>query len=268
MINHFKERIEETLKQLSDLQSPFFSSLYEGGRYALLAPGKRIRPLLTLLTAEMVQEGGSEKALHPACALEMVHTYSLIHDDLPAMDNDDFRRGRPTLHRVYSEGHAILVGDHLLTQAFEVLSNAPSLTASQKIALVKALAKAAGGEGMIGGQVMDIEQSTLFNETHLRKTAALFRASIEFGGIVTDVSPAILQQLSAFGIQLGLLFQIVDDILDEDGLLNVDEADKTMQKRYGEALQTLQALPYETGALQQITEWIASQVQKTLRPSV
>lgn len=268
MIETFKKRIEDTLKQVTDLQSPFFSSLYEGGRYALLAPGKRIRPLLTLLAAEMVEEEGSERALYPACALEMVHTYSLIHDDLPAMDDDDFRRGRPTLHRVYSEGHAILVGDHLLTSAFEVLADAPDLGASQKVALIRALAKAAGAEGMIGGQIMDIEQSPLFHETHLRKTAALFRASLEFGGIVMEVSPPILHLFGLFGTQLGLLFQIVDDILDEDGPLESNEAYMTMHMRHTEALQTLEALPYNTQFLTEVTNWVAAQAHKTLRSSL
>lgn len=154
-----KKKINDTLDALISLKSPFSPSLYEGGRYALLAPGKRIRPLLTLCAVEMLDETCVEAALIPASALEMVHTYSLIHDDLPCMDDDDFRRGLPTLHRVYTEAHAVLMGDYLLTYAFEILSTAPSLTPLQQVALVKSLALASGGEGMIGGQIMDIEHS-------------------------------------------------------------------------------------------------------------
>lgn len=259
IIEPLKERIEETLRELSSLQSPLFSSLYEGGRYALLSSGKRIRPLLTLLAVEMIQKDALEKALRPACALEMVHTYSLIHDDLPSMDNDDFRRGKPTLHRVYTEGHAILIGDNLLTSAFEVLSDAPDLTPHQKIALVKALALAAGGDGMIGGQVMDIEKSMLFDETHLRKTAALFRAALEFAAIITDVAPSVKTLLALFGTQFGLLFQIVDDIVDQDCLLETDAAIEMMELRHTNALKTLHSLPFDTELLCQLTDWIISQ---------
>jgi len=256
MIDLYKTRIDETLSTLIPSISPFSTSLYEGGRYALLAPGKRIRPLLTLCTVEMLRENALEAALIPACALEMVHTYSLIHDDLPCMDNDDFRRGLPTLHRVYTEGHAVLVGDYLLTYAFEVIAKAPLIGSEQKILLTQKLAAAAGGEGMISGQVMDIENSKHIEEMHSRKTAALFCAAVEFGGIVAQCSLEIMSLLHTFGIQFGKLFQMVDDILDSDHPLGLDKAQAAALLYLQSSLEILDKLPFNNIALKTLTQLV------------
>lgn len=212
-------RVEAHLDSLVPVKKVAHRHLYEAARYSLLGPGKRIRPILTLATNEAL--GGNEShALTPACALELIHTYSLIHDDLPCMDNDDFRRGKPTLHRVYPEGHAVLTGDYLLTHAFDVLCHSPGLNESQKLQLVATLAQSAGGEGMIAGQVLDISAEgkqidlTTLQQIHLAKTAALLTAAITFGGVIANASMTQMESLKKFGHHIGLAFQIVDDILD------------------------------------------------------
>jgi len=258
MIEELKKRIEETLTHLIPCNSPFFPSLYAGGKYALLAPGKRIRPLLTVCTATIFKEDAAESALIPACALEMVHTYSLIHDDLPCMDDDDFRRGLPTLHRVYTEGHAVLMGDYLLTYAFETIASAPFLGAEQKVALMQILAKAAGGEGMIGGQIMDIEHSPYIEEMHARKTAALFAAAVEFGGIISLCNAETISLLHTFGMQFGKLFQMIDDLLDGDHPLGQQQAQAVVSSLFDDALKTLDRLPGDTTTLKKLTEQVFS----------
>lgn len=214
-----KQIIDEALDRLLPLSEGIHSDLYAAARYAVLGTGKRLRPLIAITTAELL--GAPLKtALTPACAIEMIHAYSMVHDDLPCMDDDDFRRGRPTVHRVYSEGHAVLTGDFLLTYAFEVVAKEESLSANQKIALVQLLAKSAGGEGMIGGQLLDIEAPTknvdfdALKIIHKKKTGALIAAAFICGGIAANVSSAIIGQLEEIGFTLGLAFQIVDDILD------------------------------------------------------
>lgn len=238
--------INGELERLVPPNSPFYPSLLEGARYSLLAPGKRIRPLLTLTAAEMLEKGSGQRALQPACALEMIHCYSLIHDDLPCMDDDDFRRGRPTLHKVYTEGHAVLVGDYLLTKAFEVLSFAPFLSSDQRLSLIQMLSKTAGGEGMIGGQVMDIEENGAISELHQRKTGALFQCALAFGGIITGASAKIQSKLIEFGKCFGELFQVVDDILDNDHPLGIDKAHATYYLLESQAISALEGLPGET----------------------
>ena len=157
MISVFKEKIDRELDTLTSQFPAHLFSLYEGARYSLLGSAKRIRPLLTLVVAEMLQQEGHLLALRPACALEMVHTYSLIHDDLPAMDDDDLRRGQPTCHKKFGEALAILAGDALLTLAFQVLATGyPPATAS---ACCRELALGAGAEGMVGGQVEDLAET-------------------------------------------------------------------------------------------------------------
>lgn len=195
------------------------STLLDAARYALLGGGKRIRPQLTLdVTAHF--GGDIEKALTPACAIEMIHSYSLIHDDLPCMDDDDFRRGRPTVHKQYDEAIAVLSGDYLLTRAFEVLTTAPNLTPEQRIALMQELSFGANDVGMIGGQVLDIEaeRGTLtvdeLKEVHAKKTGALFSAAAIFGGIVAGVDEEQIERLRRYGIHVGIAFQIQDDIKD------------------------------------------------------
>lgn len=250
--------IDQELARLVPETSPHYASLLEGARYSLLAPGKRIRPLLTLYTAEMLEPGSTQKALVPGCALEMVHCYSLIHDDLPCMDDDDERRGRPTLHKVYNEGHAVLVGDYLLTHAFAVLAEAPHLDAEQRLALVQTLAHTAGGEGMIGGQIMDIEKSSEIALMHQRKTAALFQCALLFGGIVAKASEETTKKLSSFGALFGELFQVVDDILDDDHPLGQAQAYETGARLEKEALDMLHTLPGDTTSLESIVRQICA----------
>lgn len=211
--------IEATLDRLIPEANVPYRELYHSARYSLLGGGKRLRPILTLATTEALG-GCLEDALVPSCALEMIHTYSLIHDDLPCMDDDDFRRGKPSLHKVFSEGHAVLTGDFLLTHAFSVLAKAPRLSAEQKIKLIDILSRDAGGEGMIAGQVMDLkaEGVQIDLETlqliHTKKTGALIIASLEFGGVISHASDAQMELIRQFGQEIGLAFQIIDDVLD------------------------------------------------------
>jgi geranylgeranyl diphosphate synthase type II len=196
------------------------STIHRAMRYSLFAGGKRIRPLLCIAAAEAVSPApaGIESA---ACALELIHTYSLIHDDLPALDNDDLRRGRPTCHKVFGDAMAILAGDALLTLAFEALSKLENADACRRIELVRELATAAGTVGgMIGGQVNDLEgegqppTASLLESIHRAKTGALLRASVRMGAIYAGADPGELAALTAFGEHIGLAFQIVDDVLD------------------------------------------------------
>jgi geranylgeranyl diphosphate synthase type II len=201
-----------------EIENP--ATIHSAMRYSLFAGGKRIRPLLAIAAAQAVSDApiGIESC---ACALEMIHTYSLIHDDLPALDNDDFRRGRPTCHKVYGEAMAILAGDALLTLAFEVLAKMQNADAAKRIELVGELAAASGTVGgMIGGQVNDIEgegkhpTAHLLESIHRAKTGALLRASVRMGAIYAGAAADQLAALTSFGEHIGLAFQIVDDILD------------------------------------------------------
>jgi geranylgeranyl diphosphate synthase, type II len=249
-------------RQLDQLIPENPNNLNAAARYSLLGGGKRIRPILTLATTQVLQ-GNVKTALNPACALEMVHTYSLIHDDLPAMDNDDFRRGKPTLHKVYPESHAILTGDFLLNYAFELLAESPGLSADQKIALIMALTKAGGAEGMIGGQIMDLEANgqelslTTLEMIHRRKTSALIEAAFSFGAIIAQAKEEEKVILKNFGRSVGLIFQIVDDVLDISTdkkttyatLLGVEGALKLAKEIHHIALSLLSELPYDATLL-------------------
>ena len=208
-------------------------TIHRAMRYSLFAGGKRVRPLLAIAAAETVSDApaGIESA---ACALEMIHTYSLIHDDLPALDNDDLRRGRPTCHKVFGEAMAILAGDSLLTLAFEVLAKLEGLSAGCRVDLVRELATASGtAGGMIGGQVNDIEgegkppTAELLESIHRAKTGALLRASVRIGAIYAGADATQLAALTSFGEHIGLAFQIVDDILD------VEESSEALGKTAG-----------------------------------
>jgi geranylgeranyl diphosphate synthase type II len=195
--------------------------IYEAMRYSLLAGGKRLRPILCLATCEMA--GGTiVMAMPTACALEMIHTMSLIHDDLPAMDNDDYRRGKLTNHKVYGENIAILAGDGLLAYAFElVTANTRDVPAERVLQVITRLGRAVGAAGLVGGQVVDLESEGQLNvsiETlnfiHNHKTAALLEACVVCGGILAGAPEPDLQRLSRYAQNIGLAFQIVDDILD------------------------------------------------------
>jgi geranylgeranyl diphosphate synthase type II len=194
-------------------------TIHRAMRYSLFAGGKRLRPIACLAAAEAC--GGSEKnALPAACAVECIHTYSLIHDDLPCMDDDDFRRGRPTSHKVFGEGIAVLAGDALLTQAFEILAAAPENSRYKTRDLLRELSVAAGSRKLIAGQVADLEaEGKKSTRSELRfihecKTAAMIVVSLRLGAMSANATPAKLAGLTAFGENLGLAFQVIDDILD------------------------------------------------------
>jgi geranylgeranyl diphosphate synthase type II len=196
--------------------------LREAIRYSLLAGGKRIRPLLVLATGDLV--GAPHGATIPfACGIEMIHTYSLVHDDLPAMDDDDVRRGLPASHRVFGEGLAILVGDALLTEAFATMTKARGVPPARVVAALAAVAEAAGEIGMVGGQALDLaaEGAQLpldeLRALHAAKTGALIRASVRVGAILGGARPGVQRTLGRYGAALGLCFQITDDILDAAG---------------------------------------------------
>ena len=199
--------------------------IFEAVRYSLFAGGKRIRPILCIAAAEAVG-GTADSVLPVACALECIHTYSLIHDDLPAMDNDDFRRGRPTSHKVFGEAVAILAGDALLTEAFSLLARAgqhPGIDPSRLLQVIGLVAHAAGIWGMIGGQVMDIqaEGKTVDMDAvysmHDRKTGAMIRVSVISGALLAGAGEKQLAALTDYGQRIGLAFQIADDILNVTG---------------------------------------------------
>jgi geranylgeranyl diphosphate synthase type II len=194
-------------------------TIHKAMRYSLFAGGKRIRPVLALAAGHAVARDGPG-LVSAACSLELVHTYSLIHDDLPALDNDDLRRGRPTCHRVFGEAMAILAGDALLTLAFQVLSSL-ECPPDRKAAMILELSTASGTVGgMIAGQVHDLEgegqapEAGLLDRIHRAKTGALLRASVRIGAIHAGASPTQLESLSSYGEHIGLAFQIVDDLLD------------------------------------------------------
>ena len=225
-------------------------------RYSLFAGGKRLRPTLTLAVAGAVERGrvahgaadplGLGPAIHlampAACAIEMIHTYSLIHDDLPAMDNDTLRRGRPTLHVVYGDGIAVLAGDGLQAEAFSLLAREPAgdqpVLIARKLSIVRTIAEAAGPTGMVGGQAIDLQaagggQTTPFDADglrtmHARKTGAMIRASAVAGAIMAGADEGIIATVDRYGAEIGLAFQIVDDILDVEG--NAQQLGKTAGK--------------------------------------
>lgn len=214
-----QELIEKALDESLPIAQP--AKIYEAMRYSLLAGGKRLRPILCLATCELL-EGNTSSALPSACAVEMIHTMSLIHDDLPAMDNDDYRRGKLTNHKVYGEDIAILAGDALLTYAFEyVARETKNIPPERTLQVLQILTRAVGAGGLVGGQVMDLEcegKSDVSAETltqiHRSKTGALLEASVTSGAVVAGAGAEDLQRLSIYAQNIGLAFQIIDDILD------------------------------------------------------
>jgi geranylgeranyl diphosphate synthase, type II len=208
------------------------SSIHKAMRYSVFAGGKRIRPILCLETARIFEPEVSS-ALYPGCAIEFIHTYSLIHDDLPALDNDDLRRGKPTSHKKFGESTAILAGDALLTLAFESIAAAP-VSPERRVAMVTEIASAAGTvNGMVGGQVADLESEgkQVGRETleyiHRAKTAALIRASVTSGALCAGAAPEDVARLRRFGETIGWAFQVTDDILD------VEESSAALGKTAG-----------------------------------
>ena len=220
-----RQRVDQFLKQSlpNSLRDP--EKLYDSMRYSLLAGGKRVRPILTIAAAQAL--GYVHDAILPfAASLEFVHTYSLIHDDLPAMDDDDYRRGRLTNHKVYGDGMAILAGDSLLTMAFELCSHDSGdhgLTPSQQLHIIRELANGSGHQGMVGGQVMDIQAENQevelahLQKIHSHKTGQLIRAAVRIGGIIGGASSTQLESLTGYAEDIGLAFQIADDVLNMVG---------------------------------------------------
>jgi geranylgeranyl diphosphate synthase, type II len=221
-----RRSVEAALDRALPAESVWPETIHRAMRYSLFAGGKRIRPLLALAAGEAV--GGRRDDVMPlACAVEMIHTYSLVHDDLPAMDDDDLRRGKPTSHKVFGEGIAILAGDALLTHAFALMAAVPSdgdaALLGRRLAATAILAEAAGSTGMIGGQVMDLESEgrrldTRALETmHRAKTGALLAASVRGGAVLGGGGGEDLARLERYAAAIGLAFQVVDDVLDETG---------------------------------------------------
>lgn len=228
-----QRRVDAALDRLTPPESAHPSTIHRAMRHSLFAGGKRIRPILCISAAAAVAKEVPD-LMNAACSLEMIHTYSLIHDDLPALDNDDFRRGKPTCHKVFGEAIAILAGDSLFTLAIQTLSIMENTGPERVVALIRELSFASGTvEGMIGGQVTDIEGERqkptpeLLDSIHRAKTGALLRASVRMGGIAAGADATQLDALSHYGEHAGLAFQIVDDILD------VEESSEALGKTAG-----------------------------------
>jgi geranylgeranyl diphosphate synthase type II len=259
------------------------SRLAEAMRYSALGGGKRLRPALAFAAAE-ASGGAREVALPMAAAVEMIHAYSLIHDDLPAMDDDDFRRGRPTSHRVFGEALAILAGDTLLTQAFEVLASADAVAPARRVAIVREIAAAGGAAGLAGGQAADLAgegtELTLpeLEFIHARKTGALILASVRAGAMAAGADPGQLDALSEYARRIGLGFQIVDDLLDVEGdpaatgkgtgrdtahdkatfpaLLGIEASRQRAAELIDEALAAIAGFGPEAGALRSLARFV------------
>jgi geranylgeranyl diphosphate synthase type II len=214
-----QKEVDRALDRFLPKASTKPATIHKAMRYSLFAGGKRLRPILCLAAAEACG-GLTSNAMPLACTVECIHTYSLIHDDLPSMDNDDFRRGRPTCHKVFGDGIAVLAGDALLTIAFEIATQAKGWSRYDVRAVIREVAVAAGSQKLIAGQIADLEgEGKKINRAQLRyihenKTSALLRASVRLGAMSANATPTQLSALSDFGFALGLAFQVIDDILD------------------------------------------------------
>ncbi|HMF94540.1 MAG TPA: farnesyl diphosphate synthase [Vicinamibacterales bacterium] len=232
-LDRTRVRVDEALDRYLPSPPTCPDIVSEAMRYSVFAGGKRLRPVLALAVAEAIDSGAVDLALPAACAIELIHTYSLIHDDLPAMDNDTLRRGRPTLHVVYGDGIAILAGDGLHAEAFTLLAREPAADdaaiVAGKLRVIRVIGNAAGPMGMVGGQAIDLQAAgqapgrgvTLDGDAlramHARKTGALIRAAAVSGAIMAGAADAVVSAIDAYATDVGLAFQIVDDILDVEG---------------------------------------------------
>lgn len=244
-------------KQQSGCPLPELERFWQSMTYSVFSDGKRFRPLLALLTAKALGRP-PEAALALAGGVELIHTYSLIHDDLPCMDNDDLRRGKPTNHKVYGEAGALLAGDALLTMAFGIVAQAPSPNAATAVSL---LSLAAGPRGMVGGQALDIETSkpteALLTEIHQRKTGALIRVSVEGAAVLCGADGQQCEKLRGYGEHLGLAFQLADDLQDFNPdrpekisfatLLGVPQTLQRLEQASQQALEALESFPQADG---------------------
>lgn len=272
----------QLVKELNE-ENPLDKTLCESMKYSLMAGGKRLRPVMLMAAADAVGAKG-EKFLTTACALEMIHTYSLIHDDLPAMDDDDYRRGKLTNHKVYGAGMATLAGDALLTLAFEVMMRQQGVSAETMIQVMREISIAAGPDGMGGGQALDLESEDkqismeTMKKIHLGKTGALFRASIRSGAILGGASEEALEALTVYADNFGLAFQITDDILDVVGdeavigkpvgsdeknhkstyvtLTSLEEAQRLAQEAVDTAIAALQVFGEEADFLRELVAFL------------
>lgn len=284
----WKKRIKLLDKALYDelhANGEYDKTLYDAMEYSLMAGGKRLRPMLLMAAADAVG-GCGDDYIQAACAMEMIHTYSLIHDDLPAMDNDDLRRGKPTNHKVYGAGMATLAGDGLLTLAFEVLFRQKEVPAETLLTVSKEIAEAAGPAGMVGGQALDLESEhkkidiDTLRKMHTGKTGALFRAAIRSGAILAGARKSELECLTIYAEKFGLAFQITDDILDVAGeqdkigkpvgsdikndkstyvtLLSLEEAGRLAAQTVAEALSALSGMGDGADFLRSIVQYLVS----------
>ena len=237
-------------------------TIHRAMRYSVLAPGKRLRPILVIAGAEAVG-GQADAVLDTACALELIHAYSLIHDDLPAMDDDDYRRGRLTSHKAFGEAMAILAGDALLTLAFRLAATNAARVAPAALvgAVVAEIADAAGTDGMVGGQVVDIESEgksispEMLDYIHLHKTAALIRAALRVGALLAGAPAEHVEAISRAGQALGLAFQIVDDILDVEGsLAELGKSAGSDERKKKATYPSLHGLPASKQRARELTE--------------
>ena len=286
MLEHWAARAQAALERfLPDASGPA-SELEAAMRYAVLGGGKRLRAALVYATGEMLG-APLERLDRPAAAIEMIHAYSLVHDDLPAMDDDDLRRGKPTCHKVYGEAGAILAGDALQSLAFEILAPAtPDGDARTHLDMVRVLAAASGARGMAGGQALDLAAVGArldvdgLTTMHGLKTGALIRASVRLGGLGANADPRTLSRLDVYGENLGFAFQIVDDILDETmdsdtlgktggadrardkptytTMLGLDEARAMVGRLHRAALESLQSIGHNTETMTRIADFVAN----------
>jgi len=281
-----KAAVDQALDAVIPPESAYPASIHKAMRYCLFAGGKRLRPILAIAAAEAVG-GDGRSIIREACALELIHTYSLVHDDLPAMDDDDYRRGIPTTHTVFGEAPAILAGDALLTEAFKLLAGglaAGKHSAVQLLAVIELLAEACGSRGLIGGQVVDLESAGkvidegVLDYIHRHKPGRLIVASIELGARLAGGSAEQLQFLRDYGAAIGLAFQIADDILDVVGssaslgketgsdekkqkatwpaLYGLEEAGRRQRALCGEAVAALAAFDEKADPLRSIARYI------------
>ncbi len=285
-IEEYRLAVEQALERWLPPAHKVPASLHAAMRYAVLGSGKRVRPLLVYAAGTVL--GVNREALDgPACAVELVHAYSLVHDDLPAMDNDDLRRGRPTCHKAYDEATAILAGDALQALAFHVLAHDPDIRvdAEQRLRMIDTIATASGSRGMAGGQALDLAAvgKTLniaeLENMHIHKTGALIRASVRLGALSqANVDPEVLERLDRYGKCVGLAFQIQDDILDVEGhtevigkpqgsdmarnkptypnLLGLDGARRAAAELFNEALAAISGLGSASKLLQRLADHI------------
>jgi len=283
--SHYQQQVDQALEQLfADHSSRITEELSQAMHYSTFNGGKRIRPLLVYLTGQALDIKAQQQNA-PACAVELIHCYSLVHDDMPAMDNDDLRRGKPTCHKQFSEATALLAGDALQTLAFEALTQSPFLTDKQMLSMVRTLAQSSGIAGMAGGQAIDLSSTgkTLSLEQlktmHEHKTGALIRAAVQLGALCADnLTDSDFQALDNYAINIGLSFQIKDDILDIESdtltlgkqqgadislnkatypaLLGLDGAKKMAQECHQNALKSLLSFDYKADPLRQLSEYI------------